>query len=106
MAEDLQALNDLRRVNKSPNPKFHLEWQTPFQTGGATGKGSGPTPKTAGVYLLTTTWNQGSPYNFYCPPASGSAGGGRAWAGCTACAVAQILTYNTQPRIVSQDHTD
>jgi hypothetical protein len=106
MAEDLQSLTDLRAAGKSPNPKFHQEWQTPFQTGGVTNNGSGPTTGASGVYLLQTTWNQNDPYNYYCPAASGStAGGGRAWAGCTACALSQILRYNTQPRIVTQNHT-
>lgn len=107
MAEDQQALADLHASAKSPNPKFHQEWQSSFQTGGTGNGASGPVPNIAGVYLLSTTWNQNNPYNCYCPAASGStAGGGRAWAGCTACALSQILRYNTQPRIVTQNHTN
>jgi Peptidase C10 family len=106
MAEDLQALSDLHRVNKTPNPKFHAQWQAQFQTASATTNGPAATPNVAGVYLLTTTWNQGDPYNLDCPLATGNSGNDQAWAGCTACAVSQILRYNTQPRIVAQDHVD
>ena len=106
MAEDHQALSELRRVNKSPNPKFRQQWNMLLQTGDATNNSPGPAPGSSGVFLLTTTWDQNDPYNFYSPTVSGStAGGGRAWAGCTACAMSQILRYHNQPRIITQNHT-
>src|ERR1035437_2621029 len=76
MAEDQQALADIRAAGQSPNPKFHQEWQSSFQTGGSGNGGSGPEPNIAGVYLLTTTWDQNTPYNYYCPAVSGSTAGG------------------------------
>jgi hypothetical protein len=40
--------------------------------------------------LLTTLWDQGLPYNYYCPiPPTG----GHVWAGCMATAIAQISYY-------------
>lgn len=104
MAEDQQALANLRRARQAPNPKFHEEWQASLQTGGTGNGGSGPTPNIAGTYLLSTTWYQNDPYNYYCPVAAGGPAG-RAWAGCTACAVAQILRYKSQPNAVVQNHT-
>lgn len=43
--------------------------------------------------LLTTLWNQGWPYNYYCPETSTGGSGGHVWAGCVATAVAQITYY-------------
>ncbi len=43
--------------------------------------------------LLTTTWDQGWPYNYYCPPTSSGGSGGHTWVGCVATAIAQILYY-------------
>ena len=46
--------------------------------------------------LLTTTWDQGQWYNYYCPPASGGPGG-KAWAGCVATAMGQIMKFYNYP---------
>lgn len=46
--------------------------------------------------LLSTTWDQGQWYNYYCPPASGGQGG-KAWAGCVATAMGQIMKYYNYP---------
>ena len=40
--------------------------------------------------LLTTTWNQDSPYNYYCPTAPGGPGG-KAYAGCVATAMSMVM---------------
>ena len=40
--------------------------------------------------LLTTTWNQGSPYNNLCPTYSGSS---RSATGCVATAMSQVMNY-------------
>ena len=46
--------------------------------------------------LLTTKWDQNSPYNSQCP--SDSYGpGGHAYAGCVACAISQIIRYWSYP---------
>jgi len=46
--------------------------------------------------LLTTTWDQGWPYNAMCPEDSNGPGGHVA-AGCTAIAMAQIMKYWNYP---------
>lgn len=44
--------------------------------------------------LLTTTWNQGAPYNDYCPLQDGN----QALTGCVATAMAQIANYHKYPK--------
>ncbi len=46
--------------------------------------------------LLTTTWDQGEWYNYYCPVDAGGQGG-HVWAGCVATAMAQIMKYYNFP---------
>lgn len=46
--------------------------------------------------LLTTTWNQDYPYNYYAPLASGGPGG-RCYAGCVATAMSTIMHYWSWP---------
>ena len=43
--------------------------------------------------LLTTLWDQGWPYNYYCPETSTGGSGGHTWVGCVATALAQITYY-------------
>lgn len=45
-------------------------------------------------YLVQTRWNQGSPYNKFCPRAEGE---GRAYAGCVATAMSQVMNYWKYP---------
>lgn len=40
--------------------------------------------------LITTNWNQDSPYNYYCPAAPGGPGG-KAYAGCVATAMSMVM---------------
>ncbi|MBK7173103.1 MAG: C10 family peptidase [Bacteroidales bacterium] len=42
--------------------------------------------------LLTSTWDQGSPYNYLCPSDAGGSGG-HVWAGCVATAMSQVANY-------------
>jgi hypothetical protein len=60
-----------------------------------------------GTTLLTTTWNQYAPYNYYAPAASGGddRNDGRAPTGCVATALAQILRYHSFPSSVTSNHT-
>jgi len=50
---------------------------------------------------LTTSWNQGAPYNNLCPMGDG----GRCVVGCTATAMAQILGYWTWPSAGTGSHS-
>ena len=54
--------------------------------------------------LLTSTWNQDSPYNMLAPEAAGGPGG-RCYAGCVATCMAQIMYYWRYPLQGSGDHT-
>jgi hypothetical protein len=54
--------------------------------------------------LLQTTWNQGYPYNMYCPSTSGGSGG-RVWAGCVATAMAQVMRYHNHPTKGTGSHS-
>ncbi len=46
--------------------------------------------------FLTTTWDQGEWYNYYCPVDAGGPGG-HVWAGCVATAMSQIMKYYNFP---------
>jgi photosystem II stability/assembly factor-like uncharacterized protein len=46
--------------------------------------------------FLTTTWDQGEWYNYYCPADAGGPGG-HVWAGCVATAMSQIMKYYNFP---------
>lgn len=48
--------------------------------------------------LLTTTWNQGDPYNSLCPQYNGN----RCVTGCVATAMAQVLNYHRYPERMTQ----
>lgn len=43
--------------------------------------------------LMTTTWNQGNPYNYFCPEQDGK----KSVTGCVATAMAQVLKYHEYP---------
>ena len=46
--------------------------------------------------LLTTTWDQNGYYNYYCPTATGGPAG-KAYVGCVATAMGQIMKYHNFP---------
>lgn len=46
--------------------------------------------------LLTTTWNQDYPYNYFCPE-DPAGPGGHSFAGCVATAMGQIMRYWSSP---------
>jgi len=54
--------------------------------------------------LLGTTWNQGDPYNYYCP-ADVNGPGGRVYAGCVATAMAQVMKKWNHPAIGVGSHS-
>ena len=51
--------------------------------------------------MLTTTWNQDSPYNLQCPQINGS----YTPTGCTATATAQIMKFHNWPEKASKSFT-
>jgi len=46
--------------------------------------------------LVSTIWDQGQWYNYYCPAAAGGPGG-KTWAGCVATTMGQIMKYYNFP---------
>ena len=54
--------------------------------------------------LLTTTWNQDYPYNYYCPTGHGGPGG-RAYAGCVATAMSMVMKYWNWPIQGTGEHS-
>ena len=52
--------------------------------------------------LVTTQWDQGTPYNNYCPTYNG---GTRSAAGCVATAMAQMMNYHEWPQVGRGSHS-
>ena len=73
----------------APDDKYTLkQWEELLKDNG----GEDPSPK-SDSYLLTSTWEQGSGYNNYCP----TMGGQHVVVGCVATAMAQIIRYYGTP---------
>ncbi|HPI86732.1 MAG TPA: C10 family peptidase [Bacteroidales bacterium] len=53
--------------------------------------------------LVSSLWDQGDPYNYYCP-ADAAGPGGHTWVGCVATAMAQIMYYWRYPLNGTGDH--
>jgi fibronectin type 3 domain-containing protein len=76
------------------------EWRSVMATGKLLSRNRG-----RGVdYLVSTIWNQDSPYNYYAPEASNGPGG-RCYAGCVATAMSQIMKYWDYPEHGTGSHT-
>ena len=76
------------------------EWQSLMANGQLPSRNGG-----RGVdFLVSTLWNQDSPYNFYAPEASNGPGG-RCYAGCVATAMSQIMKYWGYPEHGTGSHT-
>ncbi len=102
---ELKLLSQQQSISTVQVNKFKSEWNNLIS----------PSPLTAMAFgdnttlalpgpLLTTTWNQDSPYNYYAPSASGGPGG-RAYAGCVATAMSQILRFHEMPVAIASDFT-
>ena len=89
-----------------PEPEVQQQWDNALV-------GQFPTKGTTTVDpLITTHWNQDCFYNEYCPyaPGSGWWGGGggpcdHAYAGCVACAMAQVMKYWNHPQVGFGSHS-
>jgi hypothetical protein len=97
---ETELREDLVSLSSKPqqNSKYYRQWSMLLDDPNSIQAAS------AGTYLLTTSWNQSNPYNYYCPAASGGPDG-RAYAGCGPVAMAQILRYHCWPAVVTMDHT-
>ena len=72
-------------------------------------KGQFPTRNATSVNpLLSTLWNQDYPYNYYAPETGGGwwgGPGGHCYAGCVACAMAQVMKYWNHPTTGNGSHS-
>ena len=89
------------RQTGNPEPKIAAEWQSVMSTGKLIPR-YGNRKK---FYLVETKWDQNSPYNYYCPQASGGPGG-RVYAGCVATAMSQVMKYWNHPLQGTGSHTN
>ena len=83
------------RMGRTGNatPQVAAEWEMVSNTGRLMSRFGG---KSDDEFLLSTKWDQDSPYNLFCPEyASGP--GGRCYAGCVATAMSQIMKYWNHP---------
>ena len=106
LSTELSVLDTEQRNNKAFVSPYKKEWENLLS--GQAKRTMANAPTAAGTEqvgpLLSTSWNQNSPYNYYAPTASGGPGG-RAYAGCVACAMAQILRYHKYPQKITQDYS-
>lgn len=73
-------------------PQVAAEWELVKKTGRLISKHEGK----GNDYLVSTKWDQKSPYNWFCPEYAGGPGG-RCYAGCVATAMSQIMKYWNYP---------
>ena len=72
-------------------PGVRQQWEDAFD-------GRFPTKNATTVNpLVTTYWNQDCYYNEYCPSTWGGGPCGHVYAGCVACAMAQVMKYWSHP---------
>lgn len=87
----------------TPEPSVKQQWDEALE-GHFTSRGT-----TTVDPLITTHWNQDCYYNEYCPttPGGGWWGGpcGHAYAGCVACAMAQVMKFWNHPQVGFGSHT-
>ena len=100
LAHEQGILAALQRRDSVPDT-YRAEWSELLEPV-PTGPDAQP-PEDSYPPLLETAWNQDMPYNQYAPVAPGGPGD-RAYAGCVACAMAQILRFYQYPPQVAGDY--
>lgn len=83
-----------------PTPMVKAEWDMVMNSGNLISRNGGR----ADTYLVETKWNQDSPYNYYAPNATGGPGG-RAYAGCVATAMSQVMKFWNHPAQGTGSHS-
>lgn len=95
---NLQAELSQIKAERPSNAETALQWQQVL-TGNLT------RDNTRSVNpLLSTKWNQGWPYNMYCP-SDADGPGGHVYAGCVATAMGQVMKYWNWPVTGTGSHT-
>ena len=80
-----------REKQMQPTETSAVLWET-YLAADFSFRDQAPLQTTVGP-LLTSLWNQGWPYNYYCPETSTGGSGGHTWVGCVATAIAQVAYY-------------
>lgn len=88
------AIDFIRLNNIEQDSDIKALWEQYSTPAPASLKGS--PAKDAVAPLLTCKWDQGYPYNYYCPEDAGGPGG-RVYAGCVATAMSQVMYYWRYP---------
>ena len=87
----------------APEPAVRQQWDEAL-TGQFTARGTHTVDP-----LVTTHWNQDCYYNEYCPSTGGGWWGGgpcgHVYAGCVACAMAQVMKYWEHPQVGFGSHS-
>jgi hypothetical protein len=104
MLEDQAALASTAPISRAHLARYKSQWQDLLDAQAPAAPAGDIGIETYGTTILTTTWNQDNPYNYYCPTASGGPGG-LAYAGCNATALGQILRHHRQPLAVVGSHS-
>jgi len=107
LSTELEILNSEIKKDTNFSTKYEKEWERLLKSSPINHSQTASEEKADFVEigpLLSTIWNQDSPYNYYAPTASGGPGG-RAYAGCVAATMAQILRYHKFPTAISANYT-
>jgi len=101
-----EELDGVTKVRARGNiaPKFHGQWKNMLNGVSGVNVLDESIISSGDNYLLSTTWDQNEPYNYYAPEASGGPEG-RAYAGCVAVAMAQIIRYHRTPGKILKDYS-
>ncbi len=109
LTQELQYVNDADNAELAlGNSTFQKQWTALLNpTADHSTLGNFTPPALGGGPLLSATWSQGDPYNYYTPTASGapSYADGRAVTGCVATAMAQIMHFHQWPAAISGNAT-
>lgn len=89
------------RLTGEAAPMVAAEWDLVMNNGTLMSRNGGR----ASTHLVQTKWDQGSPYNYFCPQASGGPGG-RVYAGCVATAMSQVMKFWNHPLKGTGSHTN
>jgi len=92
-----QEINEILQ-NRMDNSQTADEWQEILNNNIQRNDTRSITP------LISTKWNQGWPYNMYCP-VDADGPGGHVYAGCVATAMGQVLKYWNWPITGTGSHT-
>lgn len=96
----VQQINYIRANQQEPAPEISASWAELQQPGIPV---LSDTRDRDVAPLLSCKWDQGSPYNMYCPE-DAAGPGGHVYVGCVATAMAQIMYYWRYPETGTGQH--